>query len=199
MEKAMLYIHGKGGSANEAERYKSLCPSYDVFGIEFDDFTPWGTRERIIAAYGDLSEKHDSISLIANSIGGYYSMLALQNRKIKKAFLISPILDVEKLILDMLMWMGATESELKEKQIIHTEFGEDLSWKYLTYVREHPINWKVVTEILYGGTDNLVARETVDGFVAIHNAGLTVMEAGEHWFHTKEQLDFLDAWMKRVS
>jgi hypothetical protein len=126
-------------------------------------------------------------------------MLALQNRKIKKAFLISPILDVEKLILDMLMWMGATESELKEKQIIHTEFGEDLSWKYLTYVREHPIKWKVVTEILYGGTDNLVARETVDGFVAIHNAGLTVMEAGEHWFHTKEQLDFLDAWMKRVS
>ena len=50
-------------------------------------------------------------------------MLALQNRKIKKAFLISPILDMEKLILDMLMWMGATESELKEKQIIHTEFG----------------------------------------------------------------------------
>ena len=71
--------------------------------------------------------------------------------------------------------------------------------EYLTYVREHPIKWKVVTEILYGGTDNLVARETVDGFVAIHNAGLTVMEAGEHWFHTKEQLDFLDAWMKRVS
>ena len=27
---------------------------------------------------------------------------------------------------------------------------------------------------------------------------LTVMENGEHWFHTAEQLAFLDGWVKEV-
>ena len=29
-----------------------------------------------------------------------------------------------------------------------------------------------------------------------NNAGLTVMKNGEHWFHTKEEMDFLDQWIK---
>ena len=35
-------------------------------------------------------------------------------------------------------------------------------------------------------------------FTGNHNAHLTVMENGEHWFHTEEQLAFLNAWMKKV-
>lgn len=31
-----------------------------------------------------------------------------------------------------------------------------------------------------------------------HNANLTVMENGEHWFHTEEQVTFLDKWIKNV-
>ena len=27
------------------------------------------------------------------------------------------------------------------------------------------------------------------------DATLTVMEGGEHWFHTEEQMDFLDRWI----
>ena len=34
--------------------------------------------------------------------------------------------------------------------------------------------------------------------VCIHNTHLTVMENGEHWFHTDEQLAFLDVWMKKA-
>jgi hypothetical protein len=26
---------------------------------------------------------------------------------------------------------------------------------------------------------------------------LTVMEGGEHWFHTDEQIQFLDDWIRR--
>ena len=29
-----------------------------------------------------------------------------------------------------------------------------------------------------------------------NNAELTVMPGGEHWFHTKEQMQFLDNWIK---
>ncbi len=33
--------------------------------------------------------------------------------------------------------------------------GETLSWEYLCYVRNHPVNWSVPTYILYGDKDNL--------------------------------------------
>lgn len=45
---------------------------------------------------------------------------------------------------------------------------------------------------------NLVSRQTVNEFISSHNAHLTVMENGEHWFHTDEQLAFLDSWMKKA-
>lgn len=35
-------------------------------------------------------------------------------------------------------------------------------------------------------------------FVNKHNARLTVLENGEHWFHTEEQLAFLDKWLRNV-
>ena len=34
MENAIIYIHGKGGSAAECEHYKPLFPEYDVFGLD---------------------------------------------------------------------------------------------------------------------------------------------------------------------
>ena len=43
--------------------------------------------------------------------------------------------------------------------------------------------------------DNLTSRETVRRFAREHNASLTVMEKGEHWFHTAEQMRFLDEWI----
>ncbi len=30
-----------------------------------------------------------------------------------------------------------------------------------------------------------------------HNAALTVMEGGEHWFHTEQQMQFLDDWIRK--
>lgn len=43
-----------------------------------------------------------------------------------------------------------SEEELKEKQLIQTSFDEPLSWDYLTYIRDHPINFSQHIEILYG-------------------------------------------------
>ena len=83
---------------------------------------------------------------------------------IRRAYFISPIVDMEKLILDMAAWDGITEKELEARGRIRTSFGEELSWEYLRYVREH-------------------------------RARLTVMETGEHWFHTGEEMRFLDRWI----
>jgi len=75
--------------------------------------------------------------------------------------------------------------------------GYELSSEYLHYVRSHPIVWEVPTQILYGSNDNLTSFKTMNEFAEKHHAGLTVMENGEHWFHTDEQMRFLDDWIKK--
>ena len=106
---------------------------------------------------------------------------------------------MEKLITDMLAWANVTEQELETKGLIHTEFGEDLSWDYLFYVRSHPIKWNVPTHILYGTNDHLTSIETIRRFADKYQASLTMMKGGEHWFHTEEQIRFLDNWITESS
>ena len=99
---------------------------------------------------------------------------------------------MEKLIGDMMGWAGVTEAELCDRKEIATEFGETLSWEYLCYVRENPVDWKIPTNILFGTKDNLTSYDTMSRFADKIGAVLTIMENGEHWFHTKEQMKFLD-------
>ena len=125
-----------------------------------------------------------------------FSMLALSDQGLQKALFVSPVVNMERLILDMMGWAGVTEAELRERREIATSFGETLSYPYLTYVREHPIHWAIPTQILYAGRDTLTSRQTVERFAKEHNAALSVMENGEHWFHTNEQLAFLYSWVE---
>ena len=196
MRKSILYIHGKGGNAQEAEQFKDCCLGYDIHGINLVAFTPWETSEQIQNAYNELKEIYDVVYLIANSIGAYLSMYALQECEIENAFLISPILDMEKLILDMMKWANVSEEQLKRECEIETEFGETLSWDYLNFTRDNLVEWDCETSILYGENDNMTSRKTVNKFAETHNAILTVMKNGEHWFHTPEQMVFLCSWLK---
>lgn len=198
MDKAILYVHGKGGSYLEAAQYEKNCPGFDIVGVDYTVYLPWVAEKQISAAYDALRQRYSRIYIIANSIGAYFSMHTLQKQPIEKALFISPIADMEGLILRMMQWANVTEQELCNKGEIETTFGETLSFKYLTYVREHPIDWRVPTEVLYAGKDTLTPRDAIDAFVNTHNAVLTVMENGEHWFHTAEQLAVLDAWMKKA-
>ena len=190
--KAVIYIHGKGGSAAEAVHYKNLLKDCDVFGLEYKASTPWEASEEFPEKFKEIADKYDSVMLIANSIGAFFAMNALSDKKIEKAFFVSPVVDMERLICDMMTWSGVSEKELEEKGIIPTDFGEVLSWDYLCYVRENPIEWNVPTKILYGENDNLTSLETVSEFAEKIGAELVVMPDGEHWFHTDEQMRFLD-------
>ena len=194
---AVLYIHGKGGSAEESGHYKPLFPGCEVLGLDYQSFTPWETGKEIHAAVEKLSAEWENITLIANSIGAFFSMHAGIGAMVQKAYFISPIVDMEHLILDMMTWANVTEAQLEEKGVISTPFGEDLSWEYLSYVREHPVQWNVPTRILYGSRDSMTAYETIAAFANAHGAELTVMENGEHWFHTEEQMRFLDQWIRQ--
>ena len=196
-KKAVLYVHGKGGSAEECEHYRPLFPGCEVVGLDYQTFTPWESGKEIREAVETLGAEYESITLIANSIGAFFSMHAGIDAMIQTAYFISPIVDMERLILDMMTRADVTEKDLEEQSVISTPFGEDLSWEYLCYVRDHPVQWCVPTKILYGSRDSLTAHETIAAFADAHGAGLTVMENGEHWFHTDEQMRFLDQWIRK--
>lgn len=193
----VVYIHGKGGGPEEAEHYKPLFPEWYVIGVSYQGDTPWEAGKEIYDAIAQLSSKHDILILISNSIGAYFSMNAEIGKLVAHAYFISPIVDMEKLITDMMGWVGITEPELQKRGRIHTAFGEDLSWEYLCYVRQHPVSWNVPTDILYGSEDNLTSIDTITAFAQTHNASLTIMDKGEHWFHTEEQMQFLDNWITK--
>ena len=194
--KTVLYIHGKGGNAAESTHYEKLFPDCKVIGLDYKTFSPWETGKEIHEAVVSLKTEFESIILIANSIGAFFSMNANLNSLIEKAYFISPVVNMEKLICDMMNWANVTEAELEQRKIIPTDFGEELSWEYLCYVREHPLNWLVPTSILYGENDNLTSRETIKDFAEKQGASLTVMKGGEHWFHTEDEMRFLDEWIR---
>ena len=208
-EKLFLYIHGKMGCKEEAARFAEIvCPKgYQVLSIdlpghgertgEVERFVPWKVVPELRAVCGFAWQRWEKISLYANSIGAYFSLLAFREAKLEKSLFVSPILDMEKLIRDMMGWAGVTREQLQQAGEIPTAFGETLSWKYLTYAAEKRITkWDSPTAILYAGQDHLTARQTVDDFARQFGCAVTVMENGEHWFHTEEQLSVLDAWLQ---
>ena len=101
---AVIYIHGKGGSATESEHYKPLFPDCEVIGLDYQTFTPWETGKEIRIAVEELKGKYENVILIANSIGAFFSMNAGIDEMIQKAYFISPIVDMDKLITDMMKW-----------------------------------------------------------------------------------------------
>ena len=195
MKNLVIYIHGKGGNAEEAKHYQPLFAESDVIGFDYQSKNPWEAKIEFSHFYDMHSKGYDSVILVANSIGAFFAMSALSEKKISQALFISPIVNMEKLIMDMMLWSKVTEDELQSKKEISTAFGETLSWEYLCYVRKYPIKWHTPTHILYGGKDNMTSRETISEFADSIGATLSVMEDGEHWFHTAEQMKVLDHWI----
>ena len=197
MKDLIVYVHGKGGSAEEAEHYAMLFPCHEVIGFDYKSQTPWEAKKEFFAFFAEKKKQCKHLTLIANSIGTFFALSSLDETLVDRAYFISPIVDMVNLICNMMQWSNVTEQELAEKREIATNIGETLSWEYLCYVRKHPIIWNVPTRILYGEQDSLTSIETVSTFAERYHADLTVMPGGEHWFHTEEQMQFLDNWFKK--
>ena len=204
--KVYLYVHGKNGSKEEALDVAELaCPAGDqVLAVDLPEhgerkgssekLLPWVAVPELEAVYFYAAERWKNVSLRATSIGAWFSMLALQEKPLRSALLLSPVVDMEDLITNMMQWANVSEAQLKEAGEVSTDFDETLSWQYLCWVREHPYRWKVPTQVLYGAKDNLTSRTVLEQFKQRTGAHLTIMEEGEHWFHTELQLAVLQEW-----
>lgn len=206
-DRVYLFVHGQCGCKEEGAAFAQVvCPKgFQVLAVDLpehgarcgkaDRFDPWTAVPELRAAQKFMKSRWREINLRANSIGAHFSMLAFAGEPPHRALFVSPILDMERLIAGMMRWAGVTEQELKARGEITTDFGQTLSWRYLSWERQHPIkSWNCPTAILYAGQDSMTDRETAERFAADHGASLTVMENGEHWFHTPEQLAALRAW-----
>lgn len=199
-DRVFLFVHGKLGCKEEAIPFAQVAASmrYQILSIDLPNravnLSPEKACKIIQAAYAYADRLWSSISLRANSIGAWYSMQALQKCRLQQALFVSPVTDMEPLIQQMMQGAGVVESQLKLAGEIPTDFGETLSWRYLTWVRNHPIHWTVQTVILYGQHDSLIAQDMIDTFLQKGNSTCLTMPGGEHWFHTPEQLRFMADW-----
>lgn len=202
-----LFIHGLGGCKGEAETFAKIagCYGWQVLSIDLPEhgerkeekstFDPWHVVPELLTVMEYAKAHWDWISLRATSIGAWFSMLSFANENLKRCLFVSPVLDMHQLIQNMMLWAGVSEDQLQLEQTIPTSFGQTLSWEYLSYVKKHPITkWSFPTEILYADKDNLTEYSVVENFTRHFGCRLTVMENGEHWFHTPEQLKVLDKW-----
>ena len=200
-----LFLHGQMGRKEEAEPFAQAArpKGYQVLSIDLpghgerrdrgEKLLPWTAAADVGAALDWAGRRWQTTSLRANSIGAYFAMLAFGAPA--RALLVSPIVDMEGLILTMMGWAGVTEAQLQAQGEIAASFGQTLSWEYLCWVRAHPVHpWTCPTCILYGSADNMTSRQTIEEYACRHNAKLTVMEGGEHWFHTPGQLTVLQKW-----
>ena len=118
MKEIVIYVHGKGGSAAEAGHYRPLFPDAEVVGFDYRAQSPWEAEAEFPPFFAAQRKRCDRLTLIANSIGAFFSMSALDAALVDRAYWISPVVDMEKLIGDMLQWAGVREQELAEEAAV---------------------------------------------------------------------------------
>ena len=155
-----LYLHGKNGCKEEAERFAATAceAGWQVLAIDLPEhgarensperLLPWVAVPEIEAVYARMKPVWAHIRLYGVSIGAWLAMQALQGDAPEQALLVSPVVDMEALI----------------------------------------------TNMLYGDRDALTSRTMIERFRQESGAHLTIMEGGEHWFHTPVQMAVLQTW-----
>lgn len=151
----------------------------------------------LLKIYDFVSERYEEINLWACSLGAYFSLAAYQQVDFKQCLFLSPVVDMQRLIENMMSWFNICEKDLKEQMAIETPIGETLYYDYYCYVKEHPIiKWNNQTMILYGQKDNLCEYEYIQKFTKRFKCDLKIMENGEHFFHLDNQLEFYQKWLE---
>ena len=142
---------------------------------------------------------YNEVNIWACSMGAYFSLLAYKNENIEQCIFLSPVVNMNVIIDNMMLWSNTTENDLREKQEIKTDFGQTLYWDYYLYVKENPItNWNKKTYILYGNKDNMQDENIIKNFSENFSCKLSILEDGEHYFHTEKQLDYYKNWLSKT-
>ena len=159
---------------------------------------PWNGKKDLEAVYAYAEGIWDEISIFACSLGAYFSLLSYGKMKLSKCLFLSPVVNMKKIIDNMMFYNGVDEERLNKEKFIPIENGPALEWEYYTYVKDNPIdNWDKNTYILHGGKDILSEVVEVRNFANKNLLSLEELEHAEHFFHTDEELEYLKKWFDK--
>ena len=175
-DRVFLYAHGLHGWKEESLVFAEVAvpEGYQVLGIDVPvERKPWEVMLLLNEVRDYLYQNWESVSIRANSIGSWFSLLAFQGKEVEQALFVSPLLDMKKFI---------EEQPSREED-------------YYEWVANNPVvRWDAPTYILRPEQDLVVSEAVGRDFIRQHKCNITTMPGGEHWFHTSEQLAFLKAW-----
>ena len=211
-DKIMVAVHGN--ASNKADEPIALLAGAAVplgYQVLSFDLPQHGDRKneptlcKVQNCIQDISRIMDfaagqagQISLFACSMGAYFSLLACRDLPVRQSLFLSPIVDMKRLIDNMMAWFDVSPERLRAEQEIALPIGQTLYWDYYCYVRDNPVTvWESPTAILYGEADNLCEYGVITLFAQRFGCSLTVMKQGEHYFHTPAQLEFYRRWLKQ--
>lgn len=207
-DQVYIHVHGKMSRKEYAEGFAQIAEEKGFQTLSFDlpeHGERTGGKERCdvwngvhdclsVAAFADKNWKR--VSLMACSIGAYFSLQAFSGRTFDRCLFTSPIVDMEWLVRKMMDITGVDERELEKRQEIPTEI-DPLRWDYYQYILSHPIvRWDASTAILYGGKDSLQPLHSVQSFSNRFGAELTVSPESEHSFLSESDLIITARWLR---
>ena len=78
MEEIVVYVHGKGGSTQEAEHYKALFPNCEVIGFDYHAQSPWEATEEFSGFFTAVRKRCGKLTLVANSVGAFFIFVLVE-------------------------------------------------------------------------------------------------------------------------
>jgi pimeloyl-ACP methyl ester carboxylesterase len=209
-EKLLIEVHGNLSNKEDTvismmaqkavkKGYQVLSFDLPMHGERLDEeyaCIPENCVSDLAAVYEFAKSLAPDIHLFACSMGAYFSLLAYHGFDIKQSLFLSPVVNMERIICNMMEGFQVSEERLKAELEIRLPTGQTLEWNYYHYVKENPVcfKWNAPTAILYGSDDNLSEGNEISAFATRYQAKVKVLEHGEHYFHTEEQLQVFDIW-----
>lgn len=209
-DRVYLYVHGKLASKEAAAEVAAIAAEKGYQTVSFDlpqhgDRAGEETRCDVWHGAADVARMADAVfarwtevSLYACSLGAYFSLQAIGERAFTKCCFQSPILDMEHLIGNMMLWFGVTAERLEREREIETPV-DLLTWDYYQYVLAHPVKrWPIPTAILYAGQDNLQSQDVISSFAERFGCAVTVEPESEHPFMAPGDAEKVERWLRKV-
>lgn len=209
-EKVYLYVHGKLSCKEYAEEFAQIAEAKGYQTLSFDlpesgerkdgadgkRLDVWDGCADVLRAADYAFSHWKTVALYACSIGAYFSLQSLAERPVEKCLLQSPIVDMEWLARQMMLWFDVSEERLKKEGEIPTPV-DPLRWEYFQYSIAHPVSrWPAPTSVLYAGRDALQSRERIRNFCERFGCRLTVSEESDHPFMEEKDGPIVRRWLE---
>ena len=207
-EHVYLYVHGKQSCKELAEEFAQIAQEKGFQTLSFDLPQHGERREeptpcdivngmhdlRVMSGHIFLHWKHASLD--ACSLGAYFSLQTFAREPFECCLFQSPIVDMEALVRQMMVWFDVTPERLERERRIETPI-DTLDWEYYGFIRSHPVTvWPIRTRILYAGRDALQTPETMRTFARRFGCALPVAQESEHPFMGEGDGLVVRSWLR---